>query len=51
MSRGGHGARAVGRRRERRSGNVPVIHPVALLGPECVAELGGSIKCAAVGYE
>jgi len=30
-------------------GSAPVIHSVALGGPECGAGLGGSIKWAAVG--
>ena len=29
-------------------GHGPVIHPAAWGGPECRAELGGSIKAAAV---
>ena len=48
----GHGPRLVGRPVADFNwdvcGVVPVIHPVALGGPECRAELGGSIKWATV---
>jgi hypothetical protein len=53
VSRGGHGARVVGRPgwRDGREagGSGPVIDSAALGGPECRAVLGGSIKFAAVG--
>jgi hypothetical protein len=48
----GHGLRGIGRLAAGGGwgvcGDAPVIHPAARGGPECRAELGGSIKWAAV---